>query len=125
MISGAAISALPYVQHLSEICFPIDAIVVEFIGSHYNSFPLNATFEPTVVPPDPTTNTTNGTSINAASTSPFRNGPILPPQPQVPAAAASCDDDSFDHKSQAASTASGLKKVTQYFEKNSMDGCTS
>ena len=124
VISGAAISALPDVQHLSEICFPIDAIVVEFIGSHYNSFPLNATFEPTVVPPDPATNTTNETSINAASTSPFRNGPILPPQPQVPAAAASCDDDSFDHTSQAASTASGLKKVTQYFQKNSMDRST-
>ena len=52
MISGAAVSALPDVQHLSEISFPIDAIVVEFIGSHYNSFPLNATFEPTVVPPN-------------------------------------------------------------------------
>ena len=75
VISGAAVSALPDVQHLSEISFPIDAIVVEFIGSHYNSFPLNATFEPTVVPPDPATNTTNETSINAASTSPFPSFP--------------------------------------------------
>jgi hypothetical protein len=129
VISGAAISALPDVQHLSEICFPSDAIVIEFIGSHHNSFPLNATFGPTVVPepPDPTANATNGTSINAACTSgssPFRNGPILPPQPQVPAAAASCDDGSFDHTSQATSIASGLKKVTQYFEKNSMDRST-
>ena len=75
VISGAAISALPDVQQLSDICFPSDAITIEFIGSQYNSFPLNATFGPTVrpEPPDPEVNSTNGTNINAASTNPFPN----------------------------------------------------
>ena len=75
MISGGAISALPDVQHLSDICFPGDDIVIEFIGSHCDSFSLNATFGPTVTPepPDPEENSTNGTNTNAASTNPFPN----------------------------------------------------